>query len=116
LVGSDQSAQSRLDAENREKVAAHPEAAHFSRLAAAADEERRVPPRKEARERSLLSADLLPQRVGDLGVGIRRHAEAVNTISAYFGQFLRMLNREAAQSDRVNQLKDCRVRADAECK
>ena len=102
------------DAQHAEEVSTHPQSAGSPCRAAAADEERSVSPGKHGGKRSLMRSNLLPQRISDLGVDVGRHAEAVNAFGADFGQFLRIGNRQASQSDGVNQLNDGGVCADAE--
>jgi hypothetical protein len=66
-----------------------------------------------ARERALVRADLLPQRIGDVRVPALAD-EGVGAIRADIHERLGIGNREAAQADRVDEVKDGGVGADAE--
>ena len=72
-------------------------------------------PSKYAREGLLLVSDLLPQRSRQLSILlIDAHALMSGVCDANFGEFLRILHGQAAQSDRIEQHKNGGVCADSE--
>ena len=62
------------------------------------------------------SRDAAGQRIRHLRIEVVGYAKPANAISADFGQPLRIGDRKAPESDRINQLKDGGVFADAEGK
>jgi hypothetical protein len=60
-----------------------------------------------------MRSNLLPQWIRHRRVEARRNAKAADAISTDLGQPLRIGHRKASESDRINQLKDGGVCADA---
>jgi hypothetical protein len=61
-------------------------------------------------------ADLLPLRVGDIGVAAVDTAVPPGGVQdAHGSELLRIADRQRAEAQRINQLKDGGVRAGAEC-
>ena len=67
-----------------------------------------------AGERALVAANQLPERIRGLRVDAIVAAEGLRTVGPDFGELLRIGNRQAAQPDGVDQLKDRGVRPDAQ--
>ena len=63
-----------------------------------------------------MRSHLLPQRIRHRRVEAGRYAKAADAIGTDFGQPLGIGHREASESDRINQLKDGGVGADAKGK
>src|SRR6185436_9844645 len=73
-------------------------------------------PGEDTRKRFLPLPDLLPNRIADGGKRRVRETSArpFHIRETHLGQLVRSLYRERLQAHRVDQLKDCRVRADAQ--
>ena len=113
-VGQDPAGR-RPHAERVEEPAADPEALRGTRLAAGCEVEGRGSSRQQAREALLPRANLFPDRIGQRGipaVEVAAHAGGID--ETYLGEFGRVGHGQRAQPDRVDDLEDGGVRADAE--
>src|SRR5262249_41817132 len=108
-------AQRRPDAQHVEKISAHPEGPSGSYLAALREVEPVCAPGEDTGKRLLPISDLLPDRISDRRIrAVEVSPRAGHIGDAYLGQLLRGFDRQRAQSHCVEQLKDRRVRPDAE--
>ena len=104
------------DAEHAEEAPADPQAVFGeARLPRRREIERRVSPRQHAGERLLIRAHGLPQRIRDVRVPsgvVPRRPSTVRNLDD--GQVPRLRNRQRPNAQRVDQLEDRGVGADAE--
>ena len=108
IVGREQAANLRRDAERVEEAAADEEPLRVARLAAGIQVEARVAVGADADQHLLVIADVLPLRVGQRGVGAAYALEAENH------QPIRLVDRQRLEDQRVDQREDRDVGADAE--
>jgi hypothetical protein len=115
VFGQNQAATPRLDSEHAEEVAADPDSVRSPQFATLPNSHIIRGPGEDTREGLLLSLDLLPDRPSQSSVtsGIQAHS-AVAALDPYLRKLLRVLNRQAAQPDGVEQLKDGGIRADSQ--
>src|SRR5579864_7197263 len=115
IGGSEQAAGDRLDTQHAKKIAAHPQATSVARFAAGGQVEPGATPGKNAGESLLMIADLFPERVGQVRVAAGEVSLGPMAVGdPDHGEFLRILDRQGAQANGVDQLKDGGVSADAE--
>src|SRR5262245_42180528 len=100
------------NAQHPEQAPARPEGDHGLRLGATTDKGPEYSPREDARERLLVIANLLPERIGDLGIEAIRYAERSRPLHFDLRQFVWTGDRHAAQLDEIDQLEEGGVRAD----
>src|SRR4051794_41032786 len=106
----------RRHAEAVEEVAAHPQSLRRPRLAAGRQIEADAAPREDAREHLLPIANLLPQQIGEARAppGELAGAAADRLRDPDLDQLVGARDRQRADADRVEQLEDRGVGADAE--
>src|SRR5262249_28670932 len=106
--------QNRRDAEDFEKIAAHPHASGRADLPALGEIEGVFTPGEDARKRPLMIADVFPLWIGDRGVRTRKAARTAIAVGDFhLSELIRTRHRERPQSQGVEQLKDRRISADA---
>src|SRR5262245_5569689 len=112
---SKDTSQNRRNAEDFEKIAAHPDASGRADLPALGEIERVFTPGEGARKRLLVIADVFPLWIGDRGVRTRKAARSAICVGDFhFGELIRTRYGKRPQSYGVEQLKDRRIGADAE--
>src|SRR5262245_37038304 len=100
------------NAQHPEQAPARPEGDRTLRLGAATDKGPEYSPREDARERLLVIANLLPKRIGDLGIEAIRDAERSRPLHFDLRQFVWTGDRHTAQLDEIDQLEEGGIRAD----
>src|ERR1700736_2188703 len=100
-----------------EEVSAHHQRGRIVSLATLAEVVPSRGPRGDLRESLLLLAQLIPEATGEFGVTRVRITWATmrGVNDANRGQPVRSLDRQRAQTHRIQQLKDGRIGADAKC-
>lgn len=87
----------RCNAEHREEVPAHPEAACLPCVEAPTDEQPGIRPGEDSGEGSLVGANQFPQRVGGLRVDAVVVPKGLRAIGAHFGELMGTGNRKGSE-------------------
>src|SRR5882724_5256487 len=103
-----------MHAQYIEHTAARNQSVGIAGLAAVGQVERRLSPRERAGKCPLVVPNLLPDAVGNLTIPVHASATSVRIGELHFREFMRGLDRERTQADRIEQLENGSVGADAE--
>src|SRR5262249_29485791 len=114
VIRREQPATLGADSERPEAVAADPQQPHESPALAIAECSRTVGPREETVERLLSIAHLLEQRIGHVRRVTIDARIAVRILDPHARELSRIGDRQRAKANGVQQVKDRRIRADAE--
>ena len=117
ILRTQQPPQNRLDAKDVKEIAADADAFCIADLSAGGQIEPLVGPDSDFGEAFLALADLLPHGKSELGILARKlPGTPVSVCNPDGSQLLRVLDRNGAQADGVDELEDGGVGADAESK
>src|SRR5438270_1198255 len=116
IVVAHQTSQQRPHIERLKKISAHPKPLRVMRLPSGCQIEALIAPSEDARKSLLVIADLLPLRVGEVGMPVREIAGTAVLVfrDLQLRKFVRMGDGKRAQPDRIQQLKYRRICPDAE--
>src|ERR1035438_6347635 len=114
ILRSQQTPAERPDAQHAKELAAYQNLVEVPHLAATADVALVRAPGECPREGLLFVSDQLPERARQLSILLIHAHAAVTAYDFHFGEFLRVLDRQAAQADGVEQLKNGCVGADSQ--
>src|SRR5204863_3379624 len=115
VIRLNQPSAKRSDAEHGKELTTRPQAPHHPRFDVVADGEVPAAPRKKPGESLAVFLKLVPERIGHLSVcTVGDSNSRIPAHDARFDQFLRSRHRQGLQTDAVEELKDGRVRPDAE--
>src|SRR5579859_2717111 len=114
VFGAEQTPKNGLDAKHMKKIPVYADTICVTHLPARSQIESLVGRDREFGDTLLALAVLLPHGKSDLGILARKLAGSPVAIGdAYGAQLSGILDRNGAQADRVDQLEDCGVCADA---